>query len=381
MVKISVVFLVMALAAPLALAQRHRMGAVDLGTPEGQLLQQIQREQDAAKKIGLLEQYATQYPKGESIPWAYELLMNGYAKAGQDDKVIEAGQKLIAADPGDLTAAHECLKAAEAKKDPALILKWAVATSEMARKVVQSPEPTAADEAEAWKRNVDYAKQVDVYTEYALYAALLQTSDPKAKVQLGEALEERNPKSPYMAQAAQPLFLAYLQAGENEKALAFAERCLDSNQASEEMMLTLAQSYLGKKEAEKAIALSEKAIQAAEAKQKPEGVPDADWQTWRGQIAGRGQWISGVGYASLNKWAQADKALRAALPGVRGNNAMLAEALFYLGLANYRIAESGETERARDALRFSEECAQIASPFQAQARINVRAIRSRYRIR
>ncbi len=370
----------MALAAPLALAQRRQSPAVNLDAPEGRLIQQIQHELDGAKRLSLLEQFAAQYPQDESVAWVYDQMIAAYAQAGQSDKVLETGQKLLAIDPADVATAHECLKAAEAKKDPALVLKWSATTSEMARKVVQSPEPAAAGEVEAWKRNVDYAKQVDVYTEYSLYAALLQSTDPKVRIELGEALETRNPQSQYLPQVAQPLFLAYMQAGQNEKGLAFADKCLSANQASEEMMLAVAQSYMEKKLPDKAIAVARQAIQAADAKQKPEGAADADWQTWKTQITGRAEWISGVSYAAQNKWALADESLRAALPTMQGDKSYLAQALFFLGLANYRMAESGQPARARDALHFSEQCAAIPGPFQASARTNVKAIRSQYHL-
>jgi hypothetical protein len=57
---------------------------------------------------------------------------------------------------------------------------------------------------------------------------------------------------------------------------------------------------------------------------------------------------------------------------------MLAEALFYLGLANYRLAEGGQKERAGDAVRFSQQCAAIPGPFQVPARTNLKAIRAKY---
>ncbi len=380
MVRISTAFLVMALAAPLALAQRHPLAGINPDVSEGRLLQQIQNEADEGKKVPLLEQFATQYSKDENIAWVYEQLIAAYAKADQSDKVLETGPKLLAIDAGDVATAQGCLKAAEAKKDPGLVLKWSATTSEMARKVVQTPQPAAEDEVEAWKRNVDYARQVDIYTEYSLYAALVQSTDPKVRIELGEALQTRNPQSQYWPQIVQPLFLAYMQAGQGEKGLAFAEKCVGANQASEEMMLAVAQSYMDKKMPDKAIAASEQAIQSADAKQKPEGAADADWQTWKTQIKGRAEWIAGVSYAAENKWALADKSLRAALPSVQGDKDMLAQALFFLGLANYRIAESGQTGRAGDALRFSEQCAAIPGPLQVSARTNVKAIRAKYHV-
>jgi tetratricopeptide (TPR) repeat protein len=380
MVRISTAFLVMALAAPLALAQRHSLTGINPDVPEGRMLQQIQQELDAATQLSLLEQFAAQYPKDKNAAWVYDQLVAAYAKAGQSDKVLEIGQKLLAIDAGDVATAQECLKAAEAKKDPELVLKWSTTASEIARRVVQSPQPAAEEEVEAWKREVDYARQVAVYAEYSLYAALLQSTDPKVRIELGEALETRSPQSEYLPRLSQPLFLAYMQAGQSEKGIAFAEKCVGANQASEEMMLAVAQSYMEKKLAEKAITVSEQAIQSADAKPKPEGVADADWQTWKTQIKGRASRIAGVSYAAVSKWAQADKSLRAALPAVQGDKNMLAEALFFLGLANYHIAESGQIERAGDALRFSEQCAAIPGPYQVPARTNVKAIRGKYHV-
>jgi len=77
---------------------------------------------------------------------------------------------------------------------------------------------------------------------------------------------------------------------------------------------------------DKAIAAAERAIQSADSKQKPAGVAEADWPTWKTQIQGRAAWIAGVSYAAVNKWALADKSLRTALPSVQGDKNMLAEA-------------------------------------------------------
>jgi len=378
MARIQAVLLAVALSVPMAFAQRHSLGGINPDVPEGRALQQIQAEADDAKKLPLLEQFVVQFPKDENIPWIYDQLIVAYAKAGQSDKVLETGQKLLAMDPEDVPTAQACLKASEAKKDPALVLKWSATTSELARKMVRSPQPEAAEDVDAWKRNVDYARQVDVYTEYALYAALLQSTDPKTRIQLGEALLTRNAQSEYAPKLSQPLFLAYMQTGQSEKGLEFAEKCIAEKQATAEMMLAVAQSYMEKKAPDKAIASAEQAIQFADSNQKPEGVPEADWPTWRTQIKGRAGWIAGVSYAAVNKWSQADKSLRTALPSVQSDQNMLAQALFFLGLANIRLAEGGQAARYGDALKFSEQCAAIPGPYQAPARNNVKAIRVKY---
>ena len=373
--------LALAAAVSTAPAQRHKLATINAETPEGQLLQQIGTESDEAKKSALLEDFVAKFPQHEGVPWVYEQLIGVYSKAGQYDKALAVGDKLIAADPDDVESAYACLQAAEAKKDPDLVVKWSNATSAAARKIAQSPKPADAGEAEDWARRVDYAKQVDVRSEYSLYATLLQTTDPKKRVLLGDTLEQRNPESQYLAQMSDARFLAMVQAGQTPKAIALAEKAFEKNQASAEMLLAVADDSRSKKQFDKASALAKKALDAAAAKPKPEGVSDADWANWKTQITGRAHWIAGISAAAQKKWAAADQELRAALPGIKSNRDMLAETLFNLGLANYRIAEAGEPERARDALRFSRECAAIPGRFQGPASTNVKAISTQYRIK
>jgi hypothetical protein len=137
---------------------------------------------------------------------------------------------------------------------------------------------------------------------------------------------------------------------------------------------------MSKKESDKAIELANKAL-AVTSGPRPEGVSDADWQKRQAMLSGRAKWILGVTYAGQNKWALADKSLREALPALQGDNNVLAEALFYLGVANYRLAEAGQTQRAKDALEFSQRCAAIPGRFQGPANTNIKAIRSQYRIK
>jgi hypothetical protein len=110
-------------------------------------------------------------------------LQPAYAKAGNFDKALETGEKLVVLDAMDIDAAYGNLKAAEAKKDAAAVLKWSVAASEIARKAAQQPK-AADQEDDDFKRALDFAKQVDTYTEYALYATALTGTDPKLVLQL-----------------------------------------------------------------------------------------------------------------------------------------------------------------------------------------------------
>jgi hypothetical protein len=370
--------LILAASAP---AQRHKLASINAETPEGQLLQSIATEQDAAKKIELMEKFAAQYPKHEAAGWVLSQMQQAYITAGNVDKALSTGETLLAIDPDDTDTAYANLKAAEKKQDPDAILKWSNATSAAARKTAGGSKPADLDDA-AWKQTVDYAKQVDTYTEYALSAAALQTSDPNKVLLLTEALEQRNPNSQYLGQTLSKYAAAARQANQLEKAVAFGDRALARNQSNDDLLLLMADTALNRKQPDKVIAYTAKLIEISTAQQKPEGITDADWQKKRDTTLGLAHWMQGITYAGQNKFPQADKSLRAALPLIQNNPQLSGPALFYLGLANYKMAQAGKnTELIKDALRFSQQSAAIPGPLQGQAATNVKAIRSQYNVK
>lgn len=177
-----VLILFLSLMAPSFSGQRQKV-VVNPGTPEGKLLRQVGEEPDDAKKAELMEQFLTQYPDHEGAVLVYSQMVVTCAKLGQFDKAFAAAEKVLAQDPTDLDTAFSAVKAAEAKKDPDAVRKWAVQSSDLARKVAQAPK--AGDEDDnAFKQRVESAKQLDTYTEYALYAAALQAPEAARKVEL-----------------------------------------------------------------------------------------------------------------------------------------------------------------------------------------------------
>ncbi|HET8550524.1 MAG TPA: hypothetical protein VFL57_21080, partial [Bryobacteraceae bacterium] len=304
------VLLIAAVAAP---AQRHKLTSINAETPEGQLLQSIGTEQDPAKKLELMEKFAAQYPKHEAAGWVLSQMQQAYINSGNIDKALSTGEALLAMDPDDTDTAYANLKAAEKKQDPDAILKWSTATSNAARKTAGGSKPADMDEA-TWKQMVDYAKQVDTYTEYALSAAVLQTSDPNKIVMLTEALEQRNPNSQYLAQALSKFAAAARQANQLDKATALGDRALARNQTNDDLLLLMADTALNRKQPDRVIVYTTKLIELSSSQTKPQGISDADWQKKRDTTLGLAYWMQGITLAGQNKFAQADKSLRAALP-------------------------------------------------------------------
>src|SRR5436305_5166356 len=171
-----------------AFGQRHKLDEVDAEKPEGKLLQQVMQENDAAKKAALMEQFAGEFPKAEQSGWVLEQLQAYYVKANQPDQIIASGDKLLVIDPDDAEAALQALKASEAKKDLALVRKYSDVTHRNARKLAAAPQPKEADQVDSWKQQVDYAKQVAQYADYALFRAGIESRDPKVTIEMAEAL-------------------------------------------------------------------------------------------------------------------------------------------------------------------------------------------------
>lgn len=365
-------FLFALLLAGGLLAQRHKVN-INTETPEGQALQAIGQETDDAKRLAMFEKFTQDYGKSENLAWVYAQMQPLYVKANQPDKAVEIGDKLIAIDPDDLETALATLKASEAKKDPDLVKKWSNSTGQIAQKEMTAQMPKDEDEEE-WKKHIDYAKQVNTYSEYALYAMAIQTTDARKKVDLIETLQGRNPQSQYMGQMLPLEFQAYRQIGDNDKASALAEKILATDPTNQDMLLVVADNSLQKgKNPEKVIAYSNKLIEVMNSKQKPDGVSDADWEARKKTVTGVAHYMIGKQDFNDKKYGPADKELRVALPLVESNVSLKAETLFMLGFSNYKM------ENIMDSLKFNQQCAAIKSPFQAQAAKNVTVIKTQYR--
>ena len=232
-------------------AAKRRL-TVDTDHPEGVLLKQATDETDGGKRLALLEQFVEKFGKHESATWALGEMQAEYLKQGAFDKALVAGERVLADDADDVPVAQGNLKAAEGKKDAALTKKWAVATSDAARRVVKSAKPGGEEEGKHWEANVAYARQVDTYCDYVLYAQATQATAPAEKIALAELLAARSPGTEYNQQLRGPLFVAYQQAGNLDKAQAIAEEELKKDDTNDDMLIFAAGRAYGKQEKAKA---------------------------------------------------------------------------------------------------------------------------------
>ena len=87
-------------------------------------------------------------------------------------------------------------------------------------------------------------------------------------------------------------------------------------------------------------------------------------------LKGHAYWMIASVSMQQNRYSDADKSIRAALPYLRGDSRLLSTALFYLGWANYKM------ENFNEAVRFYKQCMAFRGQFQEQAAKNLNVIRT-----
>ncbi|HTB19766.1 MAG TPA: hypothetical protein VK708_16705 [Bryobacteraceae bacterium] len=350
------------------LAQEKQNFVFNPSTPEGQILQNLGQETDDARKVSLGQDFLAKYPKHEAAGWVASQLESGLLGQKEYDKVLEVAETAYANGP-DMDAAYFALKAAVAKDDIAQTKKWSARTSEAARKLTSSAKAPTDEDA---KHDLEYAKQVDEYSEYALYVVALK-AQPKDEVDLVDTLIKQNPKSQYLSEVANSYFAALGKAGEGAKACPAAMKIAVEKNA-EAMLYAADCSWRGNR-ADAVVSYAAKAAEAASTRSKREGVSDADWGAQKAALIGTASFYTGVGNTMEMRYGPANKALKAALPAIKGNTQLYAIALFDLGLANYQLGKPvGDKAQMREGLKYFQESAGLASPMQDQASRNAKLV-------
>lgn len=281
-----------------------------------------------------------------------------------------AGPVLVALAADDLETAYQQLKDAQAKADAVQVKKLAAEVHELACEVIATPAPQSAEDKEAWAAHVENAKSADLFSEYSLFATAIQ-SQPATLVDLISTLEQQNPKSKYLNEAYGSYLAALVKTGASAKVPGVAEKALPNFPENEDLLVLMTNTAMSRKQSDRALAYANRLVAALNKHSRPDGVSAADWERKKGLALAQGYWTAGVISGEKGQYMVADKNLRAALPLIKGNDAMMGPALFYLGMANYQIGKMTMAKaRIVEGARFSEQAAAIQGPYMDQARHN-----------
>lgn len=337
-------------------------------TPEGQILQNLGQETDDARKVALGQEFLAKYPKHEAAGWVAAQVESGLLGQKEYDKVLETAEMVWATSP-DMDEAYFALQAAVAKNDAEQTKKWSARTFEAAHKATAAGKAPADEDA---KHQQEYAKEVGEYSGYALYVVALKLQ-PKEEVDMIDTLIKQDPQSQYLSEAANSYFAALTKAGEGGKICAMADKMAVGKNA--EAMLQAADCAWRGNRAAGVLSYAGKATEALNTRTKREGVSESEFATEKGTLLGMAEFYTGVGNAMEMRWGPANRALKAALPSLKSNQAYYGVALFDLGLANYQLGKPvGDRAQMREGLKYFQESAGIAGPMQEQASRNAKLV-------
>lgn len=268
----------------------------------------------------------------------------------------------------DLNESYTALKDAVDKKDVAKVKTLSAETAKEAKELAGEAQPSDAGQMEAWKGRQQFAKEAGDYASYALAISAIQATDPAVTIDLVNTLIAQNPKSEQIDSAA-PYYLAALGKEGTAKAVAGANKILAGRPEDEYALDTVARNWSAPGSA---LTAANRLISVMGKKEKPEGMSDADWQKNKNEMLGSAYTSAGVIEAGQSRFAEADRSLKAALPLIAGNNAMLSYAYYYLGLSNYQMGKlTGDKAKMQTGIQYTEKSAGIGGPMQGQASNNV----------
>jgi hypothetical protein len=280
-----------------------------------------------------------------------------------------------AAASDDLDATLQSLKDAQSKNDIAAVKKSAAEVFAIAGKTMAAPPPQAPEEKETWTKQVAYARSVTEEAEYVVSAAAAQ-AQPADTVDLMATLESLNPKSKYLDQGYERYFYALRQVKQDARIVPMAEKALPNFPNNADLLAVLADSALTKNQPDRALGFARRLIAALQ-RGKPEWMTAADWERRKGGLLGSGYYIAGVAAGAKGLYMESNTDLREALPLIKGNQAMMGPAYFYLGLDNYQLGKmTNNKKQMLEGASFSQQASQVPGSLQQQAYHNYLTIKS-----
>jgi tetratricopeptide (TPR) repeat protein len=372
------------LIAPLMVAGQYNDEplAINQG-PEAQFLELVDLVAEPAKQLELLDTFIGRFPRYAAMSTIHAQRQEIFVTLRQWDQALDVGNKLLALDESDIETVRRNLKAAEGKGDAELIAKWSARLKQLEPPegevtVVSSVRLPFVDDIPDDLAAVDLGsipKQHKNRVEAFLFNRALEEKDPVRKLQLLSVFEKQFPASSHLSKVRYLFYLTHLQRQDHVKALAAAEAVLERDKSREDVVFYAAQNYfVTRKSPEKVLTLSALLLDLAQSKPKPEEMTDEAWQKQKTLMTSQAHWMIGSTHFQHQRWAESDKALRAALAISPAKSELTEMIVLNLGWVNYKLRNIDES------LKFYRQCVAMHGANQATAAQSIVSIKAEYQI-
>jgi hypothetical protein len=333
------------------------------GTPEDKDLQAISNEQDAQKKLALLQEFVQKYAGNPAaVAYGNWQIAQSYQSSGDLPKALAYGDRALASMPNELDILVSQTSVAQKMNSDSKVMEYATRGGKTYNSIGKQPKPDDMNEA-AFAAHNDEDKETSKgsyeFLETAAFNAIADEKNDKTRLSYIEAFNGAFPGSRFEEQVTQYAMYTLGQLNDSARLYAYGERTLSQNPNSVPTLILMANAYVEDTRpgsVAKAITYAQKAIEASKGEQ-----PDSD-ATHRSS-AGVAHSILGYAYMKQDKTTAALPELKTAVGLLKGlDQSSYAIALYRLGFAYQKTNHMSD---ARDAL---EEAIKIPGPTQQPAK-------------
>ncbi len=332
------------------------------GTPEDQAIQAALSEQDAAKRMALLNDFVQKFAANPmAAAYGNLQLAQQYQGSGDLKSAMAAAEKAHAAVPNNLDILVTIASVAQTAKDNAKAVEYAVKGAALVDGIAKQPKPEGTDDtswASQLKTQREQAQQSYEFLEAAGYNAIASETDTKKRIALIDQFSAGFPKSRFNDQVSQYAMMSYQQANDLTRLAAYGEKALAADPNNISTLIQLANAFAeeqGTAHAAKAVEYAKRAIELAKGDE-----PGADHKNVM---------FSGVAHGAIGWVLEKQEKYALALPELQKASSQLKSDPNAHASSLYRLAFAyAKLNRMPEAKTTLTELLAMNSPFQAAGR-------------
>jgi len=345
-------------------------------TPEDELMQAVNGAEKPEDQVAALDKYAQAHADAKFMPCVDEYYTMAYLKLNNYDKVVEYGEKGLAAKYKDVMLVINTLKGYVASgkvADSAFdIISTAPALITEESKPSRPPNVSDADWQKALEDSAAQAKDELAYVVYADLQLMPRVPDPAKRIERLDAFAKAFPDdaAKNAGQINFEYFKAYQMSNKPDKAIEWGEKTVAADPNNLDAYNFLAYAYsIGRTNPDKAVEYAKKSIALAQQLKKPDSLTDVQFKQAQDNELGMAH--LSLGYVEFTRAATskskklgpAIEDLKAAAGLLDANPELQAQALYYLGYAY----ESGYPANHRGAIEVLTKASSLQSSWKSQA--------------
>jgi tetratricopeptide (TPR) repeat protein len=332
------------------------------GSPEDKALQAIANEEDAAKRVAMLQEFLKAYAANpQAVAYGEWQLSQSYSDAGDTANALAHGQKAVELQPGNLEILIAVATVAQKAKSTDTVMDCVIRGGTAFNGIAKKTRPEGMDPEDfklRLQQEQEPYRQSYEYLEVTGLNAMVGEQDARKRMGYVERYIAAFPGSRFEDQVMQLAVYTLGQTNDSARLLTFGEKALAANPNSVSMLVALANS-LAESSDQKLVSRAESyAHQALDLCSKQVATEENKLALYAGLAH------SALGYAMLKqeKNVPAIAELKVASTDLKSTPDAYSAAMYRLGFA---YAKTGKLPEAKATLT---EVARTSGPYEQPAK-------------